>query len=164
MAPAQQLAYGIARRVHVTNISKAQVLDTDKLALVTDPNTSMSLRPQAAFGLRREESIKIIPTWADAGEVLRLKDTWTKGGKYREVPINTAVQRALLDEAKQLAAGGSLISKGLLYRDQLQRFKAQCAKAGIKHVHGLRHQYAQSRYAQLTGWPVRLRVVRPPNN
>jgi len=35
---------------------------------------------------------------------------------------------------------------------QLQRFKAQCAAAGIHHVHGHRHQYAQERYRELTGW------------
>ena len=30
----------------------------------------MSLRLQAAFGLRREESIKLRPEWADRGDVL----------------------------------------------------------------------------------------------
>ena len=38
------------------------------------------------------------------------------------------------------------------YRDQLNRFKAQTARAGIDRVHGLRHHYAQARYAELTGW------------
>ena len=38
------------------------------------------------------------------------------------------------------------------YRDQLNRFKAQTARAGIDRVHGLRHGYAQARYAELTGW------------
>src|SRR5205085_7900825 len=47
--------------------------------------TAMSLRLQAAFGLRREESIKIRPDWADRGDVLKLKDSWTKGGKERDV-------------------------------------------------------------------------------
>jgi site-specific recombinase XerC len=145
-------AYGIAERVHVTNVSKGKVLDADKLARVIDPYTAMSLRLEAAFGLRREESIKINPAWADAGTVLRLKDSWTKGGKYREIPIRTAAQRALLDAAKQLAGAGSLIPAELRYRDQLQRFKSQCASAGIHGVHGLRHQYAQNRYRELTGW------------
>lgn len=144
--------YGIAERVHVTNVSKAKALDTDKLAAISDPYTALSLRLEAAFGLRREESIKIIPVWADAGEVLRLKDSWTKGGKYREVPIRTDEQRALLAEAKQLAGKGSLIPRDMNYRQQLNRFKAQCGQAGIHNVHGLRHQYAQSRYEALTGW------------
>ena len=145
-------AYGIAERVHVTNVSKAKTLDADQLAQVSDPYTAMSLRLEAAFGLRREESIKLMPSWADAGDVLRLKESWTKGGKYREVPIRTAEQRALLAEAKQLAGNGSLIPAELRYRDQLQRFKSQCAQAGIHGVHGLRHQYAQTRYENLTGW------------
>jgi site-specific recombinase XerC len=145
-------AHGIAKRVHVSNTSKAKPLDAGKLAQVADRYTAMSLRLEAAFGLRREESIKIVPVWANAGDKLRLKDSWTKGGKYREVPISTNEQRALLNEAKQLAGSGSLIPSELRYRDQLQRFKAQCAKAGIHNVHGLRHQYAQTRYEQLTGW------------
>ena len=37
------------------------------------------------------------------------------------------------------------------YRGQLNRFKAQTARAGIDRVHGLRHHYAQARYAELTG-------------
>jgi hypothetical protein len=35
---------------------------------------------------------------------------------------------------------------------QLQRFKAQCAAAGIHHVHGHRHHSAQERYRELTDW------------
>ncbi len=38
------------------------------------------------------------------------------------------------------------------YKDQLNRFNAQTAQAGIDRVHGLRHNYAQARYADLTGW------------
>lgn len=146
-------AYGIPERVFVTNVSKAKVLDADMLARVTDPYTRMSLQLQAAFGLRREESIKIKPGWADCGAFLRLQDSWTKGGKYREVPITTAQQRAVLDAAKTLAGKGSLIPAQMRYRDQLNRFRAQCDKAGVHGVHGLRHEYAQRRYAELTGWP-----------
>jgi integrase len=145
-------AYGIRDRVFVTNESKAKTLDAATFAKISDVYTAMSLRLQAAFGLRREESIKIIPTWADRGDVLRLKDTWTKGGKYREVPITTATQRAVLDAAKALANGGGLIPVQMNYRDQLNRFRAQCDKAGIQGVHGYRHQYAQTRYEALTGW------------
>lgn len=144
--------YGIAERVFVTNVSKAKVLDADTLARVSDPYSRMSLQLQAAFGLRREESIKIKPGWADGGNILRLQDGWTKGGKYREVPITTMQQRAVLEAAKALAGKGSLIPAQLRYRDQLNRFRAQCDKAGIHGVHGLRHEYAQRRYAELTGW------------
>lgn len=58
----------------------------------------------------------------------------------------------MLNEAKLLAVGGSLIPLNLRYRDQLQSLRAQCDKAGIHGVHGLRDHYAQERYLQLTGW------------
>ncbi len=146
-------AYGIAERRHVTNVSKAQELDADKLAAVTDPYTALSLRLQEAFGLRREESIKLRPAWADRGDVLHLKSSWTKGGKERDIPIRTEAQRELLQEAKELAGAGSLIPAEMSYKDQLNRFKAQTAQAGIDRVHGLRHHYvAQAHYAELTGW------------
>ena len=63
-------AYGIAERRYVTNVSKARQLTSGDLAQVTDPYTRMSLRLQAAFGLRREESLKIRPGWADRGDTL----------------------------------------------------------------------------------------------
>lgn len=144
--------YGIERRVHVTNVSKARELMTEELARITDYCSRLSLRFQAEFGLRREESIKVQPVWADRGNWLALKDSWTKGGKYREIPILTVSQRALLDEAKQYVGKGSLIPADMRYVDQLHRFDHQCDKAGINHVHGHRHAYAQRRYFELTGW------------
>ena len=145
-------AYGIADRRFVTNESKAKELDQGKLDKVFDPYTAMSLRLQEAFGLRREESIKIQPAWADRGDMLVLKSTWTKGGKEREIPILNEMQRDLLNQAKALADKGSLIPVEMSYIDQLNRFKAQTAFAGIERVHGFRHAYAQARYAELTGW------------
>jgi integrase len=148
----ENAGYGIADRRHVTNESKATRLEEDKLAAVADPYTAMSLRLQAAFGLRREESIKLRPQWADRGDTLHLKASWTKGGRERDVPISTELQRDVLNKAKTLAGAGSLIPAEMSYRDQLNRFKARTATAGIDHVHGLRHAYAQTRYETLTGW------------
>lgn len=145
-------AYGIEDRKYVTNESKAKVIDRATLEGIRDRYTEASLRLQQAFGLRREESIKINPKWADQADYLRLKDSWTKGGKYREIPITTQQQREALDHAKAVAKGRSLIPPEMRYRDQLQRFRSECDRAGIHGVHGLRHQYAQVRYQQLTGW------------
>jgi len=144
--------YGIAKRVYVTNVSKARVLTTGDLAKITDPYTQMSLKLQAAFGLRRGESIKIQPQRADRGDRLVLKDTWTKGGRAREIPIRNEEQRQTLDEAKVLARSGSLVAPGSNYALQLRRFEHQCEIASISKVHGHRHQYAQLRYKELTGW------------
>ncbi len=68
------------------------------------------------------------------------------------MPITSETQHDVLNEARALAGKGSLIPAEMSYRDQLNRFKAQIARAGIDHVHGLRHAYAQSRYLELTGW------------
>ena len=144
--------YGIADRQYVTNISKARELTFRDLEKVDDPYTRMSLRLQAAFGLRRAESIKIRPELADHGDNLFLKDTWTKGGRPRQIPIRNEEQRQLLDEAKRLAGRGSLIPVDKRYIEQLRRFEYQCAQAGINRVHGHRHQYAQTRYREITGW------------
>ena len=145
--------YGIGKRQYVTNVSKARELVPEALAKVTDPFTQMSLRLQAAFGLRRAESIKICPAWADRGERLALKDSWTKGGRARDIPIRNAELRQLIDEAKALAGRGSLIPAGQTYVEQLRRFEYQCTAAGVHRVHGHRHQYALTRYQELTGWP-----------
>jgi hypothetical protein len=143
--------YAIDKRIYVTNASKARSLETTALQLVTDPYSAMSLRFQEHFGLRREESIKIRPRQADAGDHLVLQASWTKGGRARDVPILTQEQRVVLNEAKEFATKGSLIPADLMYVNQLKRFEYQCGKAGIDHVHGLRHLYAQRRYLDITG-------------
>jgi hypothetical protein len=146
-------AYAIPDRVYVSNISKAKELAMDQLANIRTLCIRISLRLQAAFGLRREESIKIVPSWADRGASLLLKDSRTKGGREREVPVRTPEQRQLLNEAKALAKGKSLVAPGYTsYRDYLQHFRAECARVGIHAFHGHRHYYAQERYKELTGW------------
>lgn len=146
-------SYAIADRVYVTNVSKAKELDTEKLGRVHDQSIRISLRLQAAFGLRCEESIKIIPSWADRGDWLVLKDSWTKGGRSREVPIRTEEQRQLLAEAKALSKGKSLVGPGYTtYRAYWSHFRYQCARAGLPTFHCYRHGYAQARYRELTGW------------
>ncbi len=144
--------YGIGQRQFVTNASKARDVTADDLSKITDPYTQASLKLAAAFGLRRAESIKIQPAWADRGDRLALKSTWTKGGRAREIPIRTEAQRQILQDAKHLAGRGSLIPAERNYVQQLRRFEHQCAAAGVRRVHGLRHQYAQARYRELTGW------------
>ena len=83
-------AYGIARRQYVTNLDKSRTLTHGELGQVTDPYTRLSLKLQAAFGLRREESIKIRPMAADLGDRLVLKDSWTKGDGHEKSPFATS--------------------------------------------------------------------------
>ena len=149
--PADNTQLGVAERRYVTNISKARELCVS-LEQVTDPHVRMSLQLQAAFGLRREEAIKFQPSYADRGDHIALKGSWTKGGRERTVPVITAEQRDVLQAAHRLAGTGSLIPANKTYIQQRHVYDGQCKAAGLSNMHGLRHRYAQMRYEALTGW------------
>jgi hypothetical protein len=144
--------YGIPDRQYVTNVSKAQTLSPADLAKVRDSYVRMSLELQRALGLRREEAIKFQPAYADHGDWLVLKVSWTKGGKSRKIPIRTREQREVLDRAHRLAGRGSLIPAERTYIQHLKVYERHTANAGLHKLHGLRHEYAQQRYLELTGW------------
>ena len=144
--------YGIPDRQFVTNISKAKEVDRQELERIGDPYVRMSLELQQAFGLRREEAIKFNPVYADRGDHITLKPSWTKGGKGRDVPVRTDEQRAVMKQAHHLAGNGSLIPSEHNYVQQLRLYERQTANAGLSKLHGLRHTYAQARYEALTGW------------
>ena len=144
--------HGIGERRYVTNEDRSRVLDPETLARVTDAHVRMSLRLQAAFGLRREEAIKFTPAYADRGGSVFLKASWTKGGRVREIPIWNAAQREVLDAARRLAGGGALIPGGRNYVAQRKAYEAHTREAGLARPHSLRHGYAQARYQHLTGW------------
>jgi len=149
--PADNTKLGIPERHHVAHENKVKELD-NKLDQITDPHVRMSLRLQAAFGLRREESIKFQPRYADHGGHIAIKGSWAKGGRDRTVPITTPEQRMVLDEAHRLAGVGSLIPANKTYIQQRHVYDGQCKAAGLSNMHGLRHGYAQTRYLVLTGW------------
>ncbi len=149
--PADNTRLGIPERQHVTNADKSKTLG-DALDSVRDTHVQMSLQLQQAFGLRREESIKFQPGYADRGDHIALKGSWTKGGRERTVPITTAEQRQVLDLAHQFAGAGALIPAHKNYIQQRHTYDGQCKAAGLSNMHGLRHRYAQDRYEVLTGW------------
>src|SRR5207237_1105772 len=95
-------AYGVPQRETVAQASKARELPLDRVVRVRNAHVRMSLHLQRAFGLRREEALKIKPFQADHGDRLVLQASWTKGGRSREIPIRTLAQRAILDQAKAL--------------------------------------------------------------
>lgn len=151
LIPVDNAQLAIPDQCFITNESKARQLG-DSLERVTDPHVRMSLELQQAFGLRREESIKFQPCFADRGDRIVLKGSWTKGGRPRTVPITTDGQRAVLDRAHRLAGAGSLTPAHKTYIQQRHCYDGQCKAAGLSNMHGLRHHYAQARYEALTGW------------
>lgn len=144
--------YGIDKRVYVTNESKARELPQEKLNGISNQLVGYSLRLQEQFGLRREESIKFNVHYADKGDFLKLKSTWTKGGKERPVPITSPEQRKLLDEIRRNVGNRALIPDDKSFKQQLKTYEWHVNNAGLSKMHGLRHAYAQQRYEELTGW------------
>ena len=144
--------YGIPDRRFVTNESKAKGLTETQLSKIKDEHVRMSLELQRAFGLRREEAMKFMPSYADQKDHVRLKASWTKGGKPRSIPVRTDAQRDVLNRARELAGFGSLIPPHRSYVQQLRVYEGNTTRAGLSNMHGLRHAYAQERYEELTGW------------
>ncbi len=151
--------YKIENRVYVTNENKSISLKDLDLSK-TDPNIAQSLRLQDAFGLRREESMKFQPEYALDGQkienakYIRLKDSWTKGGRPRTIPITNEKQRQELKNAYAQAVknGGSMIPKEKSYKTHLASFERVTHVLGVGQTHGLRHGYAQTRYLELMGF------------
>lgn len=146
--PADNVHLGIPGQHFVTNDGKTP----DALEHVRDPHVRMSLALQQVFGLQGEESIKFQPSYADRGDCIVLKGSWTMGGHSRTVPITTHEQRVVLDQAHQLAGVGSLIPAQRTYMQQRRVYDGLCKTAGLSPMHGLRHYYAQARCEALTGW------------
>lgn len=151
--------YKIENRVYVTNENKSISLKDLDLSK-TDANIAQSLRLQDAFGLRREESLKFQPEYALDGQkienakYIRLKDSWTKGGRPRTIPITNEKQRQELKNAYAQAVknGGSMIPKEKSYKSHKANFEAVTHALGVGQTHGLRHGYAQTRYRELMGF------------
>jgi hypothetical protein len=100
--PADNAQLAIPDRQFVTNENKARQLG-DSLDRVSDPCVRMSLELPAAFGFRREESIKFQPCYADQGDYIVLRGSWTKspaaGGPVTRTL--TPVQRLQDSHARQ---------------------------------------------------------------
>ena len=91
-------AHGIGERRYITNRDRSRGLDTGEFAWMTAAHVRMSLRLQAAFGLRREEAIESTPAYADRGALVRIKAFWTKGAGGR----NWAAQRTVYERQIRL--------------------------------------------------------------
>jgi integrase len=122
-----------------------------------DVRVALQLELQLAFGLRAREAMQLRPNLADKGTYLCITHG-TKGGRDRVEPIRTAEQRALLERAKTfcatLASSTSDPSRKLAqWKNHYYQVVRSCGitrRDGITG-HGLRHQYANERYCELTG-------------
>jgi hypothetical protein len=149
LIPKSNEALGIGKRSYISKVNKAiHDLDVSKFS---GPLIPYSVQLQQHFGLRREESIKFIVGYADKGDHIRLKESWTKGGIARLIPVVTLEQRALLDEIRmKVGLDKSLIPDDKSYAYQRKVYEKAVQSAGYHNLHGLRHAYAQKRYFDIT--------------
>ena len=152
LIPKDNHSLGIDKRAYSPKFNRAKQITQEQLDQIKDPYLKMSFQLQQAFGLRREECLKFQPSYADQRDHIQIKDSWAKGGRPRVVPILTEQQRELLQQAHQLVGRGSLIPSHKTYIQQRHAYDNQCKQLGLNNLHGVRHQYAQSRYQHLTGW------------
>lgn len=123
LLPKTNDTYGLAERGRFSG-NKAKRLEGEALERVRDTRVQLALKLEAAFGLRREEALKLRPVLADRGDRIALKASWCKGGRYREIPITHKKQRALLDEVRAVVGDGSLIGTGRNYHQALKSYDA----------------------------------------
>ena len=150
MIPIDNKELGIGNRKYITNQDKS--IDSNLIERIENKNIKLSLRLQKEFGLRREESIKFNVNYAHQGEFIKLKNSWCKGGRARQIPITTTAQKELLTEIRNLVSNSSLIPQEKRYIEQLNAYNYLLRKEKISKAHGLRHLYAQNRYKELTGF------------
>lgn len=143
---------GIGRRSFIGTETKAQTLEKSQLDGLGHERLKVSLELQQVFGLRREECLKFSPSYADKGDHLELKGSWCKGGREREIPILNEYQRDVLDRASKLAGEGSMIPPDKSYKEWLSTYEKATNRADLNNLHGLRHGYAQERFAALAGF------------
>ena len=167
--------YGIAdaavKRIYVAQVDKSwsghAVLSSEKISEATalDEWVGNQLNLMGAFGLRVQEAVMINPEVADHGDSLFV-EAGTKGGRTRIVPIRTPEQRKALDAAKVLAQRserGSMCPPDKKVEQAIRRIYYIADKLGITKEklgvtpHGLRHQYANDRYEEVSGNPSAVR-------
>ncbi len=150
--PSTNRELDIPQRKMIPESSKAQWLDSARLDLLPNERMRLSVELQQLFGLRQEESLKFSPAYADQDTFVRLKGSWTKGGRPREIPIVEESQRSLLNRVHDVARSGSMIPSEFSYFQWRNRYQSMIGRCGFSNLHGLRHGYAQRRYHTLAGW------------
>ena len=133
LLPSNNVNFGLQER-RKFNGDKAKVLTAEDLKKVADDRIALALQLEAAFGLRREEALKMRPIVADKGNRIILQPSWTKGGRYREIPITHPIQRAVLDQVRGICGDGSLIGQGRNYIQALKHYENRLMRAGIRNA------------------------------
>lgn len=113
------------------------VVEMAKQAEALDWRFGCMILVQVAFGLRRIEAIQMEPWKVDKGEKFAVYET--KGGRPRDIYIDTPVQRAILDLVKSKVTKGDRL--GWRQRKDGKPFEGKTHEASL--------EYSESRYEYL---------------
>ncbi|MHB1956772.1 MAG: integrase domain-containing protein, partial [Sulfobacillus sp.] len=133
-----------------------------------EPGAALALELMWVFGLRLKEASLLRPYLADRGNYLDVS-RGTKGGRERIHPVAKPRERELLDRIKRFVSYRTdcLVPKGKSYRSWQDRVYYVLRKNGITRkllgtsTHGLRHEYLNALYHELTGTPSAVRGGGP---
>ena len=132
------------------------VISTIKRVAEIDPRVAVVLELMYAFGLRIKEALLLHPHMADKKLVLAIT-RGAKGGRNRVTEIQTDVQQDVLERAKTFAhkKTSSMIPDGKGFNFYRKRVYRVCNKVGIQKKlgvvpHGLRHEWANAKFEEIT--------------
>jgi site-specific recombinase XerC len=122
-----------------------------------DRRLGLMLRLELGFGLRREEVLKCNPHTQDFGHYLQVFPGMGKGGRWRNIPITSGAQRALLDYIKERVAKNkplgweySEAGNAVTLEQNIRRYENLMTSLGFTKAdagvtgHGLRAQFAEN--------------------
>ena len=119
------------------------------------------LRLGLAFGLRRKEQIRCVPSHIDGGDKVLLRGSVTKSGRDRDIEIVDSFQRECLDHAKQIASRGRPLgwprktyAQSVNHYNYLMNKKLGITGADSDCVgHGLRAEFSENMAVRLGFMP-----------
>ena len=134
-----------------------RALQESSINSIKDNSIKATVKLRINYGLRRDEALHSI--WAlskgrNIGKdgILSLQSSWTKNGRARSFQM--ADGGAALKEAAALVKNYEIKGRVEQFRGRLDRQITKLKTLDNNpdlHAHALRHNYAQSRYSQLTG-------------
>jgi len=159
-------AFGIGKRIYISNRDKSVpqavyervVADLKKSPDINDNRVAAQLALQRELGLRKEESFKCNPSACLLNDGRVLVHKGTKGGRERVILEISQKARQAIEYAKKMVDGTNTMPNDHTERQWEQRFYDTLRKHDLTKracgasSHGLRHAYAQERYAQITGF------------
>lgn len=133
--------------------NKAQQLEQRHLDQM-DPRMQLVNELKVEFGLREKEALMIQHGYATAASetYIQLQGRWCKGGRPRVIEVVSDRQRDLLSRvgAHQKVHGDrSMIPSQQTYKTYKKIVQAKSTELGVRG-HGLRHQWAQDRFTQVS--------------